>query len=587
MPSRDLKFRYLGDTKSLSKASKGAERALGGVDKKARGAGRGMGVMGGGAAKLGAILGGAVLIGGAKKAIGRAEEMGSAYAATEQIIKSTGGAAGLTGQQIKGMAAELSLSTGVDKAAIVEGQNLLLTFKNIREEAGEGNDVFSRTQEVMLDLAAVMKTDAKSSALQLGKALNDPIKGVSQLQRIGVTFTDTQKEQIRLFQEGGDMAAAQGIILGELESQVGGVAAATADSTAKISNAWKEVQEQIGNVLLPAVDALVPAFQAVAREAPSATRKIGLGFSQAAKATEGLVDHVDFLLGPFVNLGDTWTDQQEILFQVDKRMIQYAESIAEGKDESMLFVSVLADLVEKGDATEGTTRALIEATGISADEFREAAKFALLHATQLGLTEQEAGALEDELKKLEDGTSDMSVAAEDAEGTIGEMGEEIEDVKESATDAADALVTLATKTKELADPVFKAEQATIAFEEALEAAQEDLVITAEEATELGKKYGEMQVATEEVSAENIEAYETNVSAALDRADANVDIHKGNLRSVPEEAREAFRRTQGAFEELIDKGIQVNVRASLPTQAEMDRAVRRALERAGRLGVRII
>jgi hypothetical protein len=588
MPAkRDLTFRYLGDSKSLAKASGRAEKSLGGVDKKARGAGKGMGVMSGGVARLGLLLGGAVLIGGAKKAIARAEEMGSAYAATEQIIKTTGGSANLTGAQIKGMAKEMSLKTGVDKASIIEGQNLLLTFKNIREETGAGNDIFSRASEIMLDFSAVMKTDAKSAALGLGKALNNPIKGVSQLARVGVEFTDQQKEQIRVLQESGDLLGAQGIILAELEGQVGGVAAATADSTAKISNAWKEVTEEIGNILLPAVDALVPAFQAVGREAPSATRKIGLGFSQIARQTDKLTGALDFMLGPIINLNDGWDDQQEILFQIDKRMIQYTEGVAAGKDAGMLFASVLGDLNAKGDFTVGTFQAMKEATGITAEEFESAAAHALRYKDELGLTEEQADLFKRELNKLAMGTSDLSVVTEDAEGSLDAFDDELGDVKETAADAAAALVTLATKTKELADPVFKAEQATIAFEEALAAAQEDLIITAEEAHELGKKYGEMQTATEAVSGENIEAYETNVTAALGRADDNVEIHKGNLRSVPAEAREAFRRTQGAFDELIDKGIQVNIRASLPTQAEMDRAVRRAIERAGRIGVRYI
>ncbi len=38
---------------------------------------------------------------------------------------------------------------------------------------------------------------------------------------------------------------------------------------------------------------------------------------------------------------------------------------------------------------------------------------------------------------------------------------------------------------------------------------------------------------------------------------------------------------------IGKAIQVSVRATLPTQAEIDAMVRRALERAGRTGQRII
>jgi hypothetical protein len=64
------------------------------------------------------------------------------------------------------------------------------------------------------------------AAIQLGKALNDPTQGVSALSRVGVSFTDVQKDMIKKLQESGDMMGAQRIILGELEKQFGGTAEA-------------------------------------------------------------------------------------------------------------------------------------------------------------------------------------------------------------------------------------------------------------------------------------------------------------------------------------------------------------------------
>ena len=581
MPSRDLKFRYLGDSKSLTKASGRAKKSLGGVDRQARTTGKGLGIMQGGVAKLGLLLGGAVLIGGAKKAINRAEEMGSAYAATEAIITATGGAAGLTGGQIKGMAAEMSLATGVDKALIIEGQNLLLTFKNIKDEVGEGNNVFSRTQDVMLDLAAVMKTDAKSSALQLGKALNDPIKGVSQLQRIGVTFTDVQKEQIRLFVEAGDVAAAQGVILDELEGQVGGVAEATADSTAKISNAWKEVQEQIGNVLLPAIDALVPAMQAAGREAPAATRKIGLGFSQVTRQLQGLFDLADIAAGPFINLDDTWTSNQEILFQVNKRMVQYTESLAAGGDESNLFVSVLADLIAKGDFWTGSLKAMIEATGISGDEFKEAALFALANAEALGINEEAADLLKRELKKLEMGTSDMSTAAGDSVGPLGDMADAEGDVEQKGKAAKAAVDGVAEAMKKLTDPVFRAESATDKFNETLARVQDDAVLTQDELEELTEDLVAMRVANEAVTPANLQAYGEASREALGLVDEATIRTEGRLTALSSTAGAEM----GKFVELARRAatqeLRVKITATAPSRATMDRLVREAIRRTGR------
>ena len=46
--------------------------------------------------------------------------------------------------------------TGVDDEAIPSGENLLLTFTNIRNEAGKGNDVFDQATTATLDLSVAL-----------------------------------------------------------------------------------------------------------------------------------------------------------------------------------------------------------------------------------------------------------------------------------------------------------------------------------------------------------------------------------------------------------------------------------------------
>src|SRR6185503_5795133 len=99
------------------------------------------------------------------------------------------------------------------------GENLLLTFTNI------GEDVFPSAVKAMNDMAVAMAegdvsaVDLKGSAIQLGKALNDPVKGITALTRVGVTFSDQQKKQIKDFVEQGRVADAQRVILAELEKE--------------------------------------------------------------------------------------------------------------------------------------------------------------------------------------------------------------------------------------------------------------------------------------------------------------------------------------------------------------------------------
>jgi len=58
--------------------------------------------------------------------------------------------------------------------------------------------------------------------LKLGKALEDPIVGLGALRRVGVSFTDAQKEMIKVLTMTGRKAEAQRIILDALDQQVGG-----------------------------------------------------------------------------------------------------------------------------------------------------------------------------------------------------------------------------------------------------------------------------------------------------------------------------------------------------------------------------
>lgn len=188
---------------------------------------------------------------GIAEATRQAEKLTSAYAITEQVIKQTGGAANVTTEEIKSLSREQAFLTGINKEVILTGNNVLLTFKNVRNELGEGNDVFNRASALMLDIATVMGTDAKSAALQLGKALNDPVSQMGALSRAGLTFTAEQSKMIKEMVRGGDLLGAQTIILDELESQLGGTAEAAADASAKIARAFDEIEEAAGTAFLP------------------------------------------------------------------------------------------------------------------------------------------------------------------------------------------------------------------------------------------------------------------------------------------------------------------------------------------------
>jgi hypothetical protein len=195
-----------------------------------------------------------VAVGAGKKFIEAAEESRKVSQQTEAVIKSTGGAAGVTAKQVGDLAGSISKKTGVDDEAIQSGQNMLLTFKNLKDEAGKGNDIFTQSTKIMTDMSVALGQDATQSAMQLGKALNDPVKGVGALSRVGVTFTEEQKKSIKTMVEHGNVAGAQKVILKELAGEFGGSAEAQASASDKAKVAFGNLQEAIGNQLLGAYD---------------------------------------------------------------------------------------------------------------------------------------------------------------------------------------------------------------------------------------------------------------------------------------------------------------------------------------------
>lgn len=201
-----------------------------------------------------AAAGAAVAIKLIKDSVAEAREAQKVGATTNAIIKSTGGVANVSAAGVSKLSEAISNKTGIDDEAIQTGANLLLTFKNVRNEAGKGNKVFDAATQAAVDLSAAGFGSVDSAAKSLGKALNDPVKGVTALSRAGVTFSQQQKDQIKTLVESGDVLGAQKLILAEVQSQVGGVAAASATSGEKLKTTFNNFKESIGTALLPVID---------------------------------------------------------------------------------------------------------------------------------------------------------------------------------------------------------------------------------------------------------------------------------------------------------------------------------------------
>jgi hypothetical protein len=203
-----------------------------------------------------ALFGGVGLISGVKLLYGEAREATLAGKATGAALESTGAKAWTSKKHIEGLAGSLSEMAGVDDEVIQKSENMLLTFRNIENGSRRGKKTFDRTTRAALDLSAGMTAAGKAmtptdAALQLGKAVNDPVKGMTRLTRIGITFTKQQEKQVAAFTKQGKMHKAQAVILREVEKEFGGQAKSQADAGKKLSVIWHNVAEVLGMELLP------------------------------------------------------------------------------------------------------------------------------------------------------------------------------------------------------------------------------------------------------------------------------------------------------------------------------------------------
>ena len=194
-------------------------------------------------------------------AVRAAEEAGVADRRLENVAKSMGLFGSQTGavtDRLKAFADQTMKATAIDDEIIKSTQAKLLTFKNLAKTADETGGAMDRATLAAIDLAAAGFGSAETNATQLGKALQDPIKGITALARAGVTFTAQEKEKIKTLVESGKMLEAQDMILSAIETQVGGTAEATATGTAKMNVAFGEMSEAIGKSLLPLFQQMVP-----------------------------------------------------------------------------------------------------------------------------------------------------------------------------------------------------------------------------------------------------------------------------------------------------------------------------------------
>lgn len=346
----------------------------------------------------------------------------TAEAKLDQTLKATGEAAGLTAEELKKMASELQEVTTVGDEATIGAQSLLLTFKDI------GRDVFPRALESILDVSEAMGQDLKSSTIQIGKALNDPVAGLAALSRVGIQFTEDQKELIKGFVETGDKAAAQGIILEELESQFGGVARAvteTAEGVNKqLNNSYGDLLETIGSVIS---EGLTPYRKSLKDEIESVNQSIQAHILRK-KALEGNATLVETLTLRQIEQEKAESALAQAMANVEAAESQVLQTrglssiqIAQITNAKQAAIEVAKETVKRlqGEveattrATEATKRQVVE------EQNRLKANIELVQGIQ-EVSEEDDESTESKIENIEEVAAAEQEAAEEREKILAE-----------------------------------------------------------------------------------------------------------------------------------------------------------------------
>lgn len=280
-------------------------------------AGIALGVAAAGAAALTAIV---------KVGLQEAADASAMNAQLNAGIASTGNAANVTVDGMNALAASIQAYSGQTDDSIAQTEALLLTFTNIKNVGAD--KIFDDTTRAAADMAARLGGDAASQAIVLGKALNDPIDGLSKLTRVGVTFTQAQKDQVAAMTAAGDTIGAQKIILAELNTEFGGSAEAAGKSLPGSLNRAKRAFEDLSQavvekflpIVTPAISFLVDKLQVLAPIAENVAGRIATAISGGGAGIADLFNSIGSTIAKFISGGgliaafNTGADLRDKLF---------------------------------------------------------------------------------------------------------------------------------------------------------------------------------------------------------------------------------------------------------------------------------
>jgi len=271
-------------TRSLSRNANGATKSLAATSTAAKSLGASL------ATSLAPLLTIGAAVATVSNAIGTFSARERDVAILTQGLQNLGaGTAQLN--QLQEAANKLGNQTLFNQEEFTRGFNLLTSFRNI------GVDSYSRVAQAAADIAQVNQVDVNTSFMQLAKALQDPERNLSNLNRSGIAFTKQQTEVIKELMKTNKTAEAHAMILGIVEESYNKLAQAAAEGFAgevdSLGESFRDFSETLGKALEPALIAATQGLTALIKAADdlfkSPLGKTAGVFTAIALASKGVI----------------------------------------------------------------------------------------------------------------------------------------------------------------------------------------------------------------------------------------------------------------------------------------------------------
>lgn len=179
-----------------------------------------------------------------KEAVAAASKAEQSSNRLNAVIRATGDVSGFTRGELDKMAEALTKATTFDDEGIRDAQANLLKFGHLHGET------FERALKLSADYAAFTGGSMVEATQLIGKALADPVNGVTALGKAMGKLSETQREAIDKFMSLGQVASAQEVIFKKLETSIGGTAGAMNSglygATTSATKAWDDMLKALG-----------------------------------------------------------------------------------------------------------------------------------------------------------------------------------------------------------------------------------------------------------------------------------------------------------------------------------------------------